>query len=1001
MNFIKSVYYRLRRIKKAMRNWKKFGVIIFGSIFLLANLIPASQLADAATPKLTYLYTNPATLSIEEGKSYQFHYIAEDQNHNPITVTPSWTMAKIAAGSITQDGVFTASNSIGTYTNAVKLSAGGLVTFAKIVISESDSGNEDPDIGDPVIGPDPTPAPKLTYLYTNPATLSIEEGNNYQFHYIAEDQNHNPIPVNASWSMAKPAAGSITQDGVFTASNGIGTHTNAIKLSAGGLVTFAKIIVTEGEEVIPPPTPKLTYLYTNPATLSIEEGNNYQFHHIAEDQNHNPILVNASWSMAKPAAGSITQSGVFTASNNIGTYTNAIKLSAGGLVTFAKIIITEKVEEPRLNSVQVSPASTSLYFGEQGQFIASAYDQFGNKLNDVNFSWSLTDNSIGSIGSNGLFTADNKAGNFTGVVRLKGTRDGINKYAYASIEVLAKEQPPVTTVLSSLVLTPSYSELDKGVGKQFSATAYDQNGNVLNNLTSFYWEVVNGGGSINQIGYFNAGNVDGTFSNTVKVTASYDGINLTDFATVVVLPGTITTSYLVSVGLVPSSINLDRYGNYQFQAVAYDQNGNVINSTTTFYWEVINGGGSINQTGYFTAGSATGTFGNTVKVTASRAGITKTDTATVTVSGVTTQNVIDRVEISPTSVTLRIGYYYDFNAQAYDVNGNALTSGVSYDWSVITGPGTINQNGYFTAGNYEGTATVQVRATHGNISKYALATVYVDDNDDPNYGDEIRYVRITPSVAYLSPGQAIDFDAQAYNYRGQAISASYIWELNRTIGHIDQNGYFRASSNAYTGTYSNAVKVRAYSGGRERVDYADVIISGGGNNDYNYSLSASLNATDDNGGSVEEGDVITYKLDINNFRNRAVTNVNITFDIPEYTRFVSVTSTDGTPTVAGNSVRYNVGFIHSGYSKHLTVKVRVDSSVPSDAVVRGKALVWASEINSFWVYANDLYVNGGGYYTPGYTDPLVPTGGAMDWIFASLIGLMATLITRRFIPSLN
>jgi hypothetical protein len=63
----------------------------------------------------------------------------------------------------------------------------------------------------------------------------------------------------------------------------------------------------------------------------------------------------------------------------------------------------------------------------------------------------------------------------------------------------------------------------------------------------------------------------------------------------------------------------------QFTAVGRDGNGN----TTTFtpVWSVVNGGGSIDSTGRFTAGSTAGTFTNTVKATSG----TISGTATVTV----------------------------------------------------------------------------------------------------------------------------------------------------------------------------------------------------------------------------------------------------------------------------------------------------------------------------------------------------------------------------------
>jgi hypothetical protein len=68
---------------------------------------------------------------------------------------------------------------------------------------------------------------------------------------------------------------------------------------------------------------------------------------------------------------------------------------------------------------------------------------------------------------------------------------------------------------------------------QFTAVAFDAD-NVTVEDAEFTWEAVNGGGNITAAGLFTAGNVSGTFTDTVKVTATADNISRTAFATVVV-----------------------------------------------------------------------------------------------------------------------------------------------------------------------------------------------------------------------------------------------------------------------------------------------------------------------------------------------------------------------------------------------------------------------------------------------------------------------------------
>ncbi|MBU1082915.1 hypothetical protein KKE14_00525, partial [Patescibacteria group bacterium] len=103
MNFLKTIgkrtYYQVRRMKKALKNWRKFGVIIFGSLFVFGNVVTPFMPAQSAIAagKLTYLYISPSTLTAKEGKSYQFTYRAEDENHNVIAVTPAWKVTNASA----------------------------------------------------------------------------------------------------------------------------------------------------------------------------------------------------------------------------------------------------------------------------------------------------------------------------------------------------------------------------------------------------------------------------------------------------------------------------------------------------------------------------------------------------------------------------------------------------------------------------------------------------------------------------------------------------------------------------------------------------------------------------------------------------------------------------------------------------------------------------------------------------------------------------------------
>ncbi len=96
--------------------------------------------------------------------------------------------------------------------------------------------------------------------------------------------------------------------------------------------------------------------------------------------------------------------------------------------------------------------------------------------------------------------------------------------------------------------------------------------------------------------------------------------------------------------------------------------------------------------------------------------------------------VLDHVVISPSSATVPIGETRDFTAQAYDTEGELITSGVSYTWSVGGGIGTVSPTSgpstTFTAGSSAGAGTVDVSATFGDQTATDSATVSVTIGPD-------------------------------------------------------------------------------------------------------------------------------------------------------------------------------------------------------------------------------------------------------------------------------
>jgi hypothetical protein len=170
-------------------------------------------------------------------------------------------------------------------------------------------------------------------------------------------------------------------------------------------------------------------------------------------------------------------------------------------------------------------------------------------------------------------------------------------------------------------VSPNPVTLAPGFTQQFTAVGTDANNNVV--TITPVWSVVAGGGTINAgTGLFTAGASGGTFTNTVRATVGATFGSAT--VTVIVAP----PPTLATITVTPNPATVLTNATQQFTAVGRDAGGNII--VINPVWSIVNGGGTINASGLFTAGAVTGTFLNTVQATSGAI----SGTATVNVNNV-------------------------------------------------------------------------------------------------------------------------------------------------------------------------------------------------------------------------------------------------------------------------------------------------------------------------------------------------------------------------------
>jgi hypothetical protein len=245
-------------------------------------------------------------------------------------------------------------------------------------------------------------------------------------------------------------------------------------------------------------------------------------------------------------------------------------------------------------------------------------------------------------------------------------------------------------------------------------------------------------------------------------------------------PGNLTT-----LTISPTTQTLAINGVQQFKAVGKDFSGAVIELTPT--WTVVAGGGAINSSGLFTAGTVPQTYTNTV--TATSGNLTATATIIVVAGPLAT------ITVTPNPASLVIGSTQQFTAVGKDASGNVLP--ITPSWSVVANGGSINPtSGLFTAGNTSGTYANTVRASVGTLA--GLASVNVTSGP-------LATITVTPNPSNLQANGTQQFTAVGQDAGGNILAITPAWSVVNGGGSINgSTGFFTAGSTA--GTFGNTVK---------------------------------------------------------------------------------------------------------------------------------------------------------------------------------------------------
>ncbi|MCA2977882.1 MAG: hypothetical protein INH37_06335, partial [Myxococcaceae bacterium] len=597
----------------------------------------------------------PTSATVAAGGTFTFTASAFDAQNNPVPNAAFTWSALAAAGAITSSGVLTASCTPGSVTNGVTVTSNGQSASANVTV---------------------TTAPVASLVVT-PGSATVRSRQQQPFTVTAFDACNNLLVSPAVTWTATGSAGVIDAAGLYTAGCSRGVYANAIVATVGAITGRASVTVAPGV---------LSSVTLSPLDVTLPINATRQFTGTAADGCGNAVTAAVSYATTVPGS-TISSAGLFTAGTSPGTFTGGVTASATeGAVTrggAANVTVTGGA----VASVSIVPATATVVAGGTTNFMAVALDSAGNMVAGTP-TWSVVSGG-GSITQAGVFTAGTVAGTFTSTIR--ATISGVSGQATVIV------RPGAVT---RVVVTPATTTLAPGGTSTFTAQAFDANDNVVSAPVT--WSASAGAGTITQGGVFTAGAMAGTY--TAAVTATVSGVSAT--ANVVINAGA-----LAQLTVSPAVATTQAGGTVAFTATGRDANGNSVTPVVT--WAVVGGGGAISAMGVFTAGTATGTFTNTVRAESN--GVTAFATVSVT------PGPLVRLELTPASASLLVGMTQQFSAAGKDAFGNPVPAAVT--WTANPTAGVISPAGLFTAGALAGDYGDAVRATSGTVD--AVASVRV------------------------------------------------------------------------------------------------------------------------------------------------------------------------------------------------------------------------------------------------------------------------------------
>ena len=372
--------------------------------------------AQAETRLLDTVVTYPREITVLAGQIVGLGALGWDNRGRFVpNLQITWSMANTDAGSVDQFGFFTASHLPDEYPDAIQVSA----------VQNTPQGLRERREFVSVTITDFINRGILHRVVVVPERVVLSPGSKVDFVAHAFDEAGDPVTdISFDWRIVSPTSGRLEDSGRFVAGFEEGHYPDAVEILATQMGSNGPKQVKALVDVTIEPldaSPKLAAAQLVPGVVTLSPEQQIVFSASGISEIGEAVITQSTWEVIDPKVGSITDSGLFTASHEPGTYREAIRVvltqSRDGeevvLGSYATVNIHGQLER-----VEIRPSTVTVQPGQSLLLAVVGYDSNDIVVPLLRFRWSIEDAKAGTIDRSGLFTAGHEMGLYENAIKV-------------------------------------------------------------------------------------------------------------------------------------------------------------------------------------------------------------------------------------------------------------------------------------------------------------------------------------------------------------------------------------------------------------------------------------------------------------------------------------------------------------------------------------------------------------------------------------------------------